>query len=242
MELISFSENSQVAIRKKIAQSLGHLCNYISNTFLEKKLLPILSRLTKDTEWTVRKSTTEVLLPLSRASPRPALLSFFTPILLRALNDPSRWVKLSAYETLGKFLYLLKPALDFPLLKTYREMTDSKSTLITTGDIAFYSAYSFSAVLSALGKDGWTFLKPAFMKLVANSQWKIRRTLAYSLHHVARILGDQIATTQLIPVLNAFLNDIPQVRAGVLANLHLFIHLIPPDSRHLYIMYISTQV
>jgi len=42
---------------------------------------------------------------------------------------------------------------------------------------------------------------------VKDSRWKVRRTLAFSLHEIAKILGPDITEKELIPVLNIFLKD-----------------------------------
>ncbi len=47
-------------------------------------------------------------------------------------------------------------------------------------------------------------------------QWKVRRTLAFSIHEMALILGDAITTADLVPVFNGFLRDLDEVRIGVL--------------------------
>ena len=49
-----------------------------------------------------------------------------------------------------------------------------------------------------------------------DSRWKVRRTLAFSLHEIAKILGPEIAEKELIPVLYHFLKDIPEVKEGVI--------------------------
>lgn len=46
------------------------------------------------------------------------------------------------------------------------------------------------------------------MALIKDSRWKIRRTLAYSLHEVAKILGPQLTEEVLIPILAHFTKDI----------------------------------
>lgn len=54
-------------------------------------------------------------------------------------------------------------------------------------------------------------------------QWKVRRTLAFSIHELAVILGDQLTAGDLVPVFNGFLKDLDEVRIGVLKHLHDFL-------------------
>ncbi len=55
------------------------------------------------------------------------------------------------------------------------------------------------------------------------SQWKVRRTLAFSIHELAVILGDQLTAADLVPIFNGFLKDLDEVRIGVLKHLYDFL-------------------
>lgn len=57
-------------------------------------------------------------------------------------------------------------------------------------------------------------------------QWKVRRTLAFSIHELAVILGDQLTAADLVPIFNGFLKDLDEVRIGVLKHLHDFLKVI----------------
>lgn len=66
-------------------------------------------------------------------------------------------------------------------------------------------------------------------------QWKVRRTLAFSIHELAVILGDQLTAADLVPIFNGFLKDLDEVRIGVLKHLYDFLkvgkcNLISEDS------------
>jgi len=54
-------------------------------------------------------------------------------------------------------------------------------------------------------------------------QWKVRRTLAFSIHELALIVGEDITGQDLLPVFDMFLNDLDEVRIGVLKHLADFI-------------------
>uniref|UniRef100_A0A3Q2UDW6 PP4R1 phosphatase n=1 Tax=Fundulus heteroclitus TaxID=8078 RepID=A0A3Q2UDW6_FUNHE len=57
-------------------------------------------------------------------------------------------------------------------------------------------------------------------------QWKVRRTLAFSIHELAVILGDQLTAADLVPIFNGFLKDLDEVRIGVLKHLYDFLKLL----------------
>uniref|UniRef100_A0A7N4V6Z5 Protein phosphatase 4 regulatory subunit 1 n=1 Tax=Sarcophilus harrisii TaxID=9305 RepID=A0A7N4V6Z5_SARHA len=66
-------------------------------------------------------------------------------------------------------------------------------------------------------------------------QWKVRRTLAFSIHELAIILGDQLTAADLVPIFNGFLKDLDEVRIGVLKHLHDFLKLLHIDKRREYL-------
>lgn len=64
---------------------------------------------------------------------------------------------------------------------------------------------------------------PHVVHLLAPLQWKVRRTLAFSIHELAVILGDQLTAADLVPIFNGFLKDLDEVRIGVLKHLYDFL-------------------
>ena len=55
----------------------------------------------------------------------------------------------------------------------------------------------------------------------------MRRTLAFSIHELAVILGDQLTAADLVPIFNGFLKDLDEVRIGVLKHLFDFLKVRP---------------
>lgn len=66
-------------------------------------------------------------------------------------------------------------------------------------------------------------------------QWKVRRTLAFSIHELAVILGDQLTAADLVPIFNGFLKDLDEVRIGILKHLYDFLKVRMILSRLIYI-------
>ncbi len=69
---------------------------------------------------------------------------------------------------------------------------------------------------------GWC-CNPSVLIFPPPSQWKVRRTLAFSIHELAVILGDQLTAADLVPIFNGFLKDLDEVRIGVLKHLYDFL-------------------
>ena len=66
-------------------------------------------------------------------------------------------------------------------------------------------------------------------------QWKVRRTLAFSIHELALIVGTEITCRDLVPIFNGFLKDLDEVRIGVLKHLSDFLRLLTTDVRDMYL-------
>uniref|UniRef100_A0A8I5P0Q3 Putative WW-binding domain-containing protein n=1 Tax=Papio anubis TaxID=9555 RepID=A0A8I5P0Q3_PAPAN len=74
-----------------------------------------------------------------------------------------------------------------------------------------------------------------FVARILQSTWKVRRTLAFSIHELAVILGDQLTAADLVPIFNGFLKDLDEVRIGVLKHLYDFLKLLHEDKRRDYL-------
>ena len=55
--------------------------------------------------------------------------------------------------------------------------------------------------------------------MVTDMRWKVRRSLAFSIHECAKVLGPELTEQDLLPVLFHFLQDIVDVAEGALENL-----------------------
>merc|ERR1712130_833589 len=55
-----------------------------------------------------------------------------------------------------------------------------------------------------------------YESLANDMQWKVRRTLVSSIHELGVILGEDVASTDLVPIFNGFIKDLDEVRIGVL--------------------------
>ena len=57
----------------------------------------------------------------------------------------------------------------------------------------------------------------------------VRRTLSFSLHEMAKILGREIAEQKLLPVLDMFLKDLDEVKVGVVQHLRELLEVVSPE-------------
>jgi hypothetical protein len=121
------------------------------------------------------------------------------------------------------------------LLDQYFTMTDPYLIKTIDTKIVKHCAYSFPGVALTLGQKYWHCLKELYESLVSDEDWEVRRTLVFSIHELALILGEQLTSTDLVPIFNGFLNNIDQVRLGILLHLHDFLKSLPIDKRREYL-------
>ncbi|XP_075682544.1 serine/threonine-protein phosphatase 4 regulatory subunit 1 isoform X2 [Rhinoderma darwinii] len=121
------------------------------------------------------------------------------------------------------------------LLDQYLSMTDPSRAQTVDTEIAKHCAYSIPGVALTLGRQNWHCLRDTYETLAADMQWKVRRTLAFSIHELALILGDSLTAAELLPIFNGFLKDLDEVRIGVLKHLYDFLKLLQPDKRREYL-------
>ena len=92
--------------------------------------------------------------------------------MLSFLKDSNKWVKLSAYKNLGKFIWTLKGLrINEKLVQEFFRMTDNDINSIGRDNEVIYScAYNFPAVVDALGKERWVELYKVYEKLLKNNE------------------------------------------------------------------------
>uniref|UniRef100_A0A4W5L2I7 Uncharacterized protein n=1 Tax=Hucho hucho TaxID=62062 RepID=A0A4W5L2I7_9TELE len=121
------------------------------------------------------------------------------------------------------------------LLDQYLSMTDPARAQTVDTEIAKHCAFSLPGVALTLGQQNWHCLKDTYETLATDVQWKVRRTLAFSIHELAVILGDRLTAADLVPIFNGFLKDLDEVRIGVLKHLYDFLKLLHAEKRREYL-------
>ncbi|GLD93661.1 hypothetical protein PINS_up002266 [Pythium insidiosum] len=243
-ELISLSEDPVFRVRKSTAQSFASVCRIAGHEISRERLLPSFQRLAMDDIWAVRKACAECLVSVSEALAPADRGELLIPLFENFFDDSSRWVRMAAYQSLGPFLASLeRKDISDELLQHYIGMATSSAAAQLGGsgevDMKFHCAFNLPAVVSILGRADWALLSPTFEALSQDSFWKIRRTLAHSLHELARILGTEIAETQLATAFDAYLRDIPDVRIGAMTHFADFLEHVSPSFRESYLPVLS---
>jgi hypothetical protein len=121
------------------------------------------------------------------------------------------------------------------LMDYYLQMTDPYYVETVDAEITRHCAYSLPAVVCTLGKEHWPLLRDLYTTLASDMQWKVRRTLASSIHEIGAILGQEVVTQDLLPVFDGFIKDLDEVRVGVLKHLSDFLGLLAEKERRSYL-------
>jgi len=107
-------------------------------------------------------------------------------------------------------------------------------------DVCYYSSYNFPAFVYTLGRERWDDFKKIYHKLAKFNDGRIKKTLACSIHELARILGPEITELDLVPIMERFLKDNQNdIKVGALRNLHVFLAEVKPENRHQFIKYLQ---
>lgn len=103
-------------------------------------------------------------------------------------------------------------------------------------DRTIICAYNFPAVVLTVGAGYWdSHLKDTYLSLTKDYQIKVRRTFAYSLHEIARIIGAERTESDLVQIFALYLMDLDDVKQGVLEHLAEFLGTLTVHSRNEYI-------
>ncbi|ORX97981.1 ARM repeat-containing protein [Basidiobolus meristosporus CBS 931.73] len=226
-------------VRKEIPAVISAVIKVVSKDVAVETLLPLYERLAGDDIWQVRKSCALVLPEICASVPTAAQLEKCLPIFDAMATDVSRWVQTCAEDGLGRLIAIFDGQ-EVPevLIDKYMSMfPSSNKNSIRDPDRTLRCAYNFPAVLMTLGSKKWPDLAEDYIALCRDTQLSVRRTLAYSLHEVAKLLKDNsdACDRQLAPLFGFFMMDTDEIRIGVLQNASAFLECLSPSTREMYL-------
>eukprot|EP00475_Leptophrys_vorax_P035510 TRINITY_DN5858_c0_g1_i1.p2 TRINITY_DN5858_c0_g1~~TRINITY_DN5858_c0_g1_i1.p2 ORF type:complete len:658 (-),score=120.19 TRINITY_DN5858_c0_g1_i1:3867-5840(-) len=230
-EIVSLSQDPSFRVRKACAQNYGNLAKTVGAEFAVSKLLPSFVKLSNDSIWSVRKGCVESIVSVAEAVDKDVRRNTFLPMITRFTNDVSRWVRNSAFRYLGPFIFVCEPDLVSAQFLELFTGIPRLSSAVVDGEVNFFCAYNFPAVVARLGPGRWPELSPTFRVLCRDTKFKVRKTLAHSLHEIAAILGSKIAEEDLKDAFDLFLKDLDEVRIGIITSIGLFLRTLTPNSR-----------
>jgi len=207
--------------------------------YFTSKIFPLYSQLTQDKDEKVRKTCAEVVADIAKVSPLDKSAAALSDIYFKFLKDPtSKIVRGTAFQNIGPFIAELKDTKDIDkrIIEFYVTTTDTSSNK----DVCYYSSYIFPAFIYTLGRDQWDEFRRIYIKLTKFNDGRIKKTLAHSIHELARSLGSDITEADLVPLMERFLKDSAnEIRTGALKNLHVFLAEVKPENRLQFIKYLQ---
>ncbi|CAF0962826.1 unnamed protein product [Rotaria magnacalcarata] len=125
--------------------------------------------------------------------------------------------------------------LPIELLDFYTNLIEQSHSSGVETDIVHQGAHTFPAVAFTLTNKNWHLIRDLHRKFAEDLQWKVRRTLAYSLHALAEILTVEQVEEDLCPIFDSFYRDVDEVKIGILSNLARFLKVLQLSTRRNYL-------
>ena len=91
-------------MRKVCAHHAPDFARVVGLETTEAQILPVFATLADDVVWGVRKACAESFSQLSSVVSESSRNDQMSEMFVKLLNDESRWVRLAAYQELGKFI------------------------------------------------------------------------------------------------------------------------------------------
>lgn len=292
------------------AANLGEFAQTISDEEVEEYLLDHFIEFIKDQVWAIRKVCAEIFSTIAQKCSLKTRKDILTEHFIKLLDDSSRWVKISAYKTLGSFIatffnqndeseqiinneindqtqiietpvvtenrpiitnddnslqnfnsfhYWRSPLplidelendieqnktnseptsnqniIPSKLLRYYLNMVDMNAQTSLDSEMNYNCAFNLPAIAYTLGAFHWSHIRDLYRKLAEDVNWKVRQTLAFSIHELAQILGTQLTQTDLVPIFDSFIRDVDEVRIGIVSNMSKFLRILESEYREAY--------
>jgi len=233
-----FSHDPMFRVRKGVASNVNHICQVIGSKNVTELFLPIFIELSADEIWGVRKACCDSLVAFSTYVEDEQRTDKLVPMFNELFADSSRWVKSAALLQLGPFIATFTAVTVAPtLLDHYKSMLETEDQNLSLGETDYVTncAFNFPAVLQTIGAHRWSELEGVYAQLVSHQTVKVRRTLAFSLHVVANILGTELSEKILLSTFEAFFTDLDEVKRGVLKNMSKFLEILSLPVRKRYL-------
>ncbi|KAG5481038.1 hypothetical protein LSCM1_06714 [Leishmania martiniquensis] len=229
-ELELLSNDSSFTVRRTVGSNLGGVCAVLTTEEAQRTVLSLYITLCGDEIWGVRQACAESIEKVSSGLPESMRVQFIVPAFQKLLEDDSRWVRTRAYESLGRLLHTLRSEDISPeLLRLFTDMAFQSDNV--ESPLSEYCAYCFPAVVQAIGPSRWNEVADAYATMLKDVQWKVRKSLAYSLHEMAALLGTCITEEAIVPAFELLLRDLDDIKRGAVLNAERFLALVTPATR-----------
>ncbi|RKP33905.1 armadillo-type protein, partial [Dimargaris cristalligena] len=167
----------------------------------------------------------------------PVAAKVWAQIIERLLGsrEVSYPVQTSVFEVIGQLMVAFQhmDKVKEILVRYYLSVVESAvdQDVVTTPELIFQCAYNFPAMLFIMGVSRWDELADAYLALTKFDHFEVRKTLAHSLHEVAKLLGPEFGEQYHEKVFGYFLVDLDEIQLAVVAHLTDFLDCLYPVAR-----------
>ncbi|RHZ46846.1 hypothetical protein Glove_606g137 [Diversispora epigaea] len=241
-------------VRKEAALAVGSLASVMPLDIITSKLLPLYDQFSNDPIWHVRRSCCLVLPTICSRLPEEMKFERAVKGMDLFAGDVCRSVRSAAGEIVGELIATFQPGGKVPesLIQNFLSLVPIRegsngSNGITGGSFSgglgqqrdperpVICAYNFPAVVLTLGESRWDDLKGTYVSLTRDMQIKVRRSLACSIHEIAKVIGPTKTKEDLLNVFSLYLVDADEVKSGLIEHLAAFIECLPQSNRNEYL-------
>lgn len=238
---LQFSHDSIWHVRRSSVLTLPHLCGILPEDAKTRIATDGVEIFKNDVSRNVRSTLAEIIGELIakflpddwEVTGRPGKVKFIKKYYLSLIMNI---VGLLTAFALFLLLFLKVPDQLLEFFLSLGASGNSNQMFKMETDRTIICAYNFPAVVLTAGADYWdSHLKDTYLSLTKDYQIKVRRTFAYSLHGIARIIGPERTESDLVQIFALYLMDLDDVKQGVLEHLAEFLGTLAVSSRNEYI-------
>lgn len=127
LEMLSLGDDTSVKVRKEAIKHLPVISKLVSKQFFKNRFSQFYSEKARDSNnWAIRKACIDIIIDMSELSDDTDREQNLSELMLALLKDSNKWVRLSAYKNLGKFIFTLKGlSMNERLVVEFCRMTDN---------------------------------------------------------------------------------------------------------------------
>ncbi|OUS49330.1 armadillo-type protein [Ostreococcus tauri] len=237
--LLDLARDEEFRVREAVASALSDTFEVLGARDTLDLVYPEFMFLSRDAIWAVRAACARNIVHLVKAVPSDMMLQVASEAFEPLANDVSFKVRSSAFEQLGPLIFALSSVEVPSIFVDYFTSMAESSTV--NGALHETCAYNLPAVALSLTEVRWGEIRQTFGLLASSLNWRVRRTLACSLHEVAKIIGRGNSEKDLLPILEKILEDTDEVKIGVIEHLSEVCNVIGSAARLSLIRLLSSM-
>ncbi|CAG9333417.1 unnamed protein product [Blepharisma stoltei] len=235
-EIASFAADPIVKIRKFVAYCVPKTAKQVAKPALLDKLLNIYITLSNDPIWGVRKSCVEGFSLMIQVYNEEAQANILQLRFIEMMKDKSNSVKQATLLQLGEIIAYTKGALLPAILDQFVGLSQNNTC---KGEFQHHCAYYFPGILQILGPETWNILSGSYFQLCSEGENIAKKSIARSIHEVAKVIGPEAASNDLIKVYKGMFLETCPAKSIALDNLANFLKYIKEESRPVFLQYIK---